>query len=41
MESKRIDLKKMGERMAKRKASAEEKRKLFVENLSRNNFVRY
>jgi len=38
MESQRNNLKKMRERLAKRKASAEEKRKLFIENLSRENF---
>jgi len=38
MESKTIDLKEMRERMAKRKASADEKRKLFIENLSRKKF---
>ena len=38
MESKRIDLKKMTERIAKRKASPEEERKLFIKNLSREKF---
>lgn len=38
MESKRIDLKNMIEPLAKRKASAEEKRKLFIENLSAEKF---
>jgi len=38
MESKRIDLKNMREQMTRRKASAEGKRKLFIENLSREKF---
>jgi hypothetical protein len=38
MESKRIDLKEMREQMAGRKASAERKRRLFIKNLSRENF---
>jgi hypothetical protein len=38
MESKRIDLKNMREQIARRKTSAETKRKLFIENLSREKF---
>ena len=38
MGSKRIDLKKMREQIARRKTSAEEKRKLLIENLSEEKF---